>query len=1443
MARDAWSAIRGFYYQIQLTVVRWLELGQHAVLYCECGEDIDHVSAALMDESTASESRLLEQIKTRRQLTLRSPEALAALTHFRVAVLSNPGLLLSFRFTTTALPGTERRPRFPTGSGINAWVAARREELLPQELESFLSGLQTLISAAKCPAGITAEDFVKLQTFVGSSSFERLVSELIARFEWATGMPDYLLLGKRIPQLLLDQSRAHTAEEAELLSDVLVAHVFRLLSSRGEKRLDLRGLESLLADRSITQLDRRLLTRLSTFAERATRYLSALSSQVDLVAERVGTLLTLPEQVRDLRALLVGIEKQLPPMPVPAPDLPPRLPRFASTRPQLTKDLRALLGQNDWLAIYGESGAGKTFAAALVFKDWPSERKVWISLGGDLHWQEAVWRLEQHLLRIASGQNAESVLNDYLRGRLDLQAVLATVARELGPEALVVVDDLPDLVRLPDLALRLMELVPALAAEGSSLLTTSQRSLPSPVSQVSGYSVAEVSLPFLGAAEIKEILLQAGASGRFVDDQFVTLVRTVTQGHPALVYATVSFMTKQNWALTSASLGKLLALEPASTVRRETRRRVLELVPHQQSRELLCRLSLIGYGFTSDFVNVVALAEPAVDRPGEYFLELIGPWVTEREDELFVVSPLLSDIGRESLSDPVQVGVHGALLRRYLKDRKIDPANALRMFGHAVGARQWKRLGVLLVQLVTQLHTREQAEAFSLVGHLFESGWPAGIDLASQIMIAASQVRYLELAGRSGKARFSELQALTERAGEYELPAAYSGVSLAGPMNPSVRPAEGSRRGLLAWRLFLKLPSKRRMAEPRIPLSVHLWLPLINVQSRGDLQGMFEVLTVMTADERKEALRFDLLPGGLTYVLDWYLGLERARETASIDWHSVLRDLEALDNTARLPGGEALRVPVARARAVVFGEYLKEPEKALEVLRSARQALTDDEEALLSLTAGCIRLDHYGAEPASAEFERVFECGSREFLSSHFSALGFAVESAALAGKPDLALERALQCLRVPVLPYDLYAKVEMIGEVAWLHWTRGNRRKAWGAMAGLAQQLLKSRGSEQPRFREVFLKTGHVLGWMSSIAKSGVPPLQTQEGEEYAEPFAGIFTRSNPAVSSLSKPFLFTLLLTQLGDFAAGLGLLRRSEVCFRRARALAVTEKPPAFALSHINLELADLAARKGNYRDALDFALQGARLLAISRASPDKLGGLSSEDESLDGVWAALPKTVRKSAERLVFWPSMGAAIGRMLATNTTAADWISACDRLQEIFDARVGELECPEYWSFLLRAVREAFGPGADRALIRRQAQELSEDDSQCALILELALARSPGATVQEICGHQVRAYEVLLKMAVVCEPMLEDIGRFIVRTWTHMAETRSFSLRAPKILKDELEAASSVEPASISKILLASIDATGIGVSSNLRDALRDAARQSERLEPTPNSDTAPGRF
>jgi hypothetical protein len=67
-SRDAWATIRGYVYQVDLTILRWLSLTEGQQLELERGEDIDTVSKNLTEMFKATpdeQQRLLEQVKHR----------------------------------------------------------------------------------------------------------------------------------------------------------------------------------------------------------------------------------------------------------------------------------------------------------------------------------------------------------------------------------------------------------------------------------------------------------------------------------------------------------------------------------------------------------------------------------------------------------------------------------------------------------------------------------------------------------------------------------------------------------------------------------------------------------------------------------------------------------------------------------------------------------------------------------------------------------------------------------------------------------------------------------------------------------------------------------------------------------------------------------------------------------------------------------------------------------------------------------------------------------------------------------------------------------------------------------------------------------------------------------------------------------------------------------
>ena len=136
--RDAWATIRGFVYQVDLTINRWLALTENQVLELEKGEDIDIVSKSL---SGKEDIRVLEQIKHRESdVSLNQGWVLEILLTFYRHKQNNPEQNLLFRFVTNAKYTIERPAIIPKGEGgITMWNQLRSQDVIEPQQEEYLA--------------------------------------------------------------------------------------------------------------------------------------------------------------------------------------------------------------------------------------------------------------------------------------------------------------------------------------------------------------------------------------------------------------------------------------------------------------------------------------------------------------------------------------------------------------------------------------------------------------------------------------------------------------------------------------------------------------------------------------------------------------------------------------------------------------------------------------------------------------------------------------------------------------------------------------------------------------------------------------------------------------------------------------------------------------------------------------------------------------------------------------------------------------------------------------------------------------------------------------------------------------------------------------------------------------------------------------------------------
>jgi hypothetical protein len=231
--RDAYATIAGFVLQVDLTVLRWLNLDDSELLELECGEDIDLVGTDIRSSISVG-TRLFEQVKRHQaNITLRSQAALEALANFAGHRAENPEWRLRFRLLTTAKIGREQQWQGDI-EGIRMWEALRTGDMSAEARPKSVQQIRSFLLGTSAPDHIST---VTWQTFQDVVRSDAEFGKFINDFEWSTSADDYVAVQRKVRASLIKAGFARDEKQAEALSDQLFAFVFRFLSQAGTKRL------------------------------------------------------------------------------------------------------------------------------------------------------------------------------------------------------------------------------------------------------------------------------------------------------------------------------------------------------------------------------------------------------------------------------------------------------------------------------------------------------------------------------------------------------------------------------------------------------------------------------------------------------------------------------------------------------------------------------------------------------------------------------------------------------------------------------------------------------------------------------------------------------------------------------------------------------------------------------------------------------------------------------------------------------------------------------------------------------------------------------------------------------------------------------------------------------------------------------------------------------
>jgi hypothetical protein len=1139
--RDAWAAILGFVYQVDLTIRRWLDLAPDEILELECGEDIDLVSAS-SGFGDAESGRQLEQVKHRQQpISLVSAPVVFSIACAVEHRAANPLVKLRFRFTTNARVAKERFSHYPI-PGILVWEGLRTGGLEGDAAVAAVGVIRTILTGTAKPANLHADAWAAYRSLVDCGGDEELLG-LIRTFEWGTGSDDVPSLAAGLRQQLIDSARAADLQQAQSLYERLFLHVFKLISRAGLKRLTPADLAELLALPTLSDADRAVLDRVKlTLADLENRMelgelqrrqqgvmIEQIDSQVQALARQQGVLTSIHYVVEDVDL-----------------DIPPPCAHL-SAREIADREIVESVSRHAWTAIQGASCTGKTQLVAIVARSWEHFRG-WVRLR-DLSIPQACRRFDRAievLSGIAKPTGRRGWFNDVCHG--------------LGNGSLIVIEDLPRLTGADALSDRLVRLAESARAADVHLLTTSCFPLPAGIrsSTVDG-TTNDLRMPPLTDEEARVILRSQGAPDTLLTEAFIRGTNNLSRHHPLLLIAIGGYLSQRGWQFRNEEFGDILSGKHTEAVNRDTIERLLNTVADERSRELLYRLTLIIGAFSPGDARALASVRPVLDRPRELLHTVTGPWVQVDAGGRLYLSPLVDALGSDDLPWQVRRRCRLRLGSRTLRRGTLGPEDVCCAVSYFSGARAYDRAGLVLLQALAHLNGLDrEVDPRGVLTLWHGMPLPQKMDLGIRIYLRALQFLVRTRYGRATDGLLSEIEELSRQATNREGWGVLGAAVLLGRRLGDIDRLMGIRLLRRAFELTadFRLYADREIEWPDgIGPEFLIWSVALDLVSDSELSEWIAAVDALDSEKRRQAFSYPVADAGCMIVGGALFRAETKKPEQQRNWPRVLDELGGLADWARRNGLEVLWACAVRHRLIVLGEHLGELEACISAAEDALRLASQDPRVrfLLSDSIGEFLLRANRTAEALDWLEQALGNASGSFVMERLLVLVNASRATA-ATQPARCLaylHEAGQCaITGEDLPEMEAARVQ--GEIAIGEGLAGNLPASFKSLEYGVEQLLGCR-TETNRWKVLFLLFGHTAGYFMSMACRGTPPEKTENGEPYVEPRRGYFYSHDPSLGDnydRSKDYAIAL---QLALFADAIGEDGRAAVWGAKALELA--------------------------------------------------------------------------------------------------------------------------------------------------------------------------------------------------------------------------------------------------------------------------------------------------
>jgi hypothetical protein len=258
--RSAADKLRGYKYQIWLTILRWVKSTPEEDIYIETAEDFDSVSADQIDAT---------QVKhTSASLSLNTEAAMKALSDCWDLRKRNEPRCLVFHYITTGDAAKESNATFTRNRvGLEVWESAKTDDNDLEEIRTYLLRKATELEPGKsCPV---PDELVAL---LKDGTADELREKLIGPVTWQTNAPNMeAVVGQVEDEIFAFSYRINDPLPEEKIGELkrdLFFEAWQVATSNFTRKLVARKFVDLLKKQTLLTLPRAMVTQLQAAQHR-----------------------------------------------------------------------------------------------------------------------------------------------------------------------------------------------------------------------------------------------------------------------------------------------------------------------------------------------------------------------------------------------------------------------------------------------------------------------------------------------------------------------------------------------------------------------------------------------------------------------------------------------------------------------------------------------------------------------------------------------------------------------------------------------------------------------------------------------------------------------------------------------------------------------------------------------------------------------------------------------------------------------------------------------------------------------------------------------------------------------------------------------------------------------------------------------------------------------